>query len=179
MPNATTALATTKPIPAWRAASSFAAIFVGIVASPLAAQTAHLDPARIDHAVAAFTGQDVGQTGGALNRADPRLRLENCNAPLSVEWHGTRQRTVKVSCDARWHIFVAVKAAAKSAPAPDVIRRGDAVTIAIEGRGFAIRRPGEARESGAIGEWITVKTSRKAEPISAQVVRPGLVSIQF
>lgn len=158
-----------------------ASALTGLIASPLAAQTSHLDPARIDRAVAAFTGQAIGQTGGAINPADSRLRLENCAAPLTVEWHGTRQRTVKVSCDTRWHIFVAVKAEAQSSPtpAPDVIRRGDTVTIAIEGRGFAIRRPGEARESGAIGDWITVKTSRKAEPISAQIMRPGLVSIQF
>jgi len=159
-----------------------ASLLTALAATPLAAQTQHLDPARIDRAVVAFTGHNVGETGGALNRADTRLRLENCTAPLSVEWHGNRQRAVKVACEARWHIFVAVKAAAQSAPAPpapDVIRRGDAVTIAIEGRGFAIRRPAEAREGGAIGDWILVKTSRKAEPISAQIVRPGLVSIRL
>ncbi len=154
-------------------------IMAALLSSPLAADTLHLDPARIDRAVANFTGAAIGAVGGAQHRADPRLRLVQCDVPLLVEWHGVRQRAVKVSCQTHWQIFVGIKSAPQSAPAPDIVRRGDKVTIAIKGSGFAIRRPGEAAQAGKVGEWISVKTDRKAEPISAQIVRPGLVVIPF
>lgn len=157
-----------------------AAIMLGALTGPSAlAQSRTIDPVRIDEAVARFTGAQVGAIGGARHRADRRLRLSDCQSGLITDWHGIRQSTVKVSCPdpSGWHIYIAVKTAPKAAIAPDIIRRGDSVTIAVEGRGFSIRRPGEAQQSGAAGDWIKVKTNRKGDPISAQIVRQGLVSV--
>lgn len=146
---------------------------------PLAAQTPHMQPAQIDMAIEAFTGKSIGNIGGAKHPSDPRLRLAQCPSPLSVEWHGNRENMVRVACTngPRWQIFVALKTAAPAAKLPDAIRRGDNVTITVEGDGFSIRRPGQAQQSGAIGDWITVQTTRKSEPVSARIVRPGLVII--
>lgn len=143
-----------------------------------------VDPVQIDLAVEIFTGKPAGVIGGARSAADRRLRLAQCSRPLTASWHGNRQRSVRVACEGSspWHMFVAIRAApttAQSAKPAKVIRRGDTVTIAIKGQGFTVRRPGEAQQAGAIGDWISVRTSRKAEPISAQIIRPGLVVIPF
>lgn len=162
--------------------ASFAAL--ALIAAPnffgsLHAQTRFTSPVQIDHAVESFTGQPAGTIGGARSRADQRLKLAACSNPLSVTWHGNLQNTVRVACEGRspWHIFMAVRAAPKAAKAAKVIQRGDSVTIAVEGRGFSVRRPGEAQQAGAIGDWISVRTGRKAKPISAKIIRPGLVVI--
>ena len=143
------------------------------------AQPRFIDPVQIDRSVENFTGQPAGSIGGARSPADPRLRLALCGNPLNVTWHGNLKNTVRVACEGRspWHIFMAVRAAPKSVKAAKIIQRGDSVTIAVEGRGFTVRRPGEAQQAGAIGDWIAVKTSRKAKPVSAKIVRPGLVVI--
>jgi flagella basal body P-ring formation protein FlgA len=139
---------------------------------------------EIDLAVEIFTGKPAGTIGGARNSADPRLRLARCSQPLTATWHGSLERVVRVACEGAspWHVFIALRSAPKLAK-PDkpalVVRRGDTVTIAVEGAGFTVRRPGEALKSGAIGDWITVKTGRKAEPVSAKIVRPGRVVIPF
>jgi len=63
---------------------------------------------------------------------------------------------------------------ARSAPA---IKRGDALTIMVRGRGFSVQQAGEAMEDGAVGDWIFVRTARKAEPLRARIERPGLAVI--
>lgn len=154
-----------------------------ILAVPSSAWSAprFIDPTEIDLAVETFTGLAAGKIGGAVRPADTRLRLAHCSRPLTAMWHGNRQRTVRVACEgtSAWHLFVPVRAAPQPAKPQKIIRRGDTVTIAVEGQGFTVRRPGEAQQAGAIGEWIAVKTSRKAEPVSAKIVRPGLVVIPF
>lgn len=140
-----------------------------------------IDPAEIDLAVETFTGISAGKIGGAVRRADTRLRLARCSRPLATRWHGNQQKTVRVACEgtSAWHLFVTVREAPTPTKPQTIIRRGDTVSIAVEGQGFTVRRPGEAQQAGAIGEWIAVKTSRKAEPVSARIVRPGLVVIPF
>ncbi|MEY4720681.1 MAG: hypothetical protein RIQ46_406, partial [Pseudomonadota bacterium] len=64
------------------------------------------------------------------------------------------------------------------AAAAPAINRGDAVTIAVAGEGFAVSQPGEALEGGPVGTWIRVRgLSAKAQPMRARVVRPGLVEM--
>ena len=71
-----------------------------------------------------------------------------------------------------------VRAGGFAQAASPVINRGDAVTIAVTGDGFALSQPGEALEAGAIGAWVRVRAAGgKAAPMRAQVVRPGLVSL--
>lgn len=148
--------------------------------SPMAASAnGFTDPATIDRAVFEFTGAAIGQPGGARLAADRRLQLSACASPLAVSWHGSAKNAVRVECpDAGgWRIFVAVNPPAAAAVATPVVKRGDALTIMVRGRGFSVQHSGEAMESGAVGEWIFVRTARKAEPLRARIERPGLAVV--
>lgn len=137
------------------------------------------DPAAIDRAVAEFTGAAIGEVGGARMAADRRLRLAPCAQPLETRWHGRAGATVAVSCAGpeAWRIFVSVTAARASAASAPVVSRGDPITVAVRGRGFTVQQAGEAMESGTVGDWIAVRTSRGAEEIRARIERPGLAVI--
>ena len=149
---------------------------------PVAQARGMTDPAMIDRAVAAFTGAATGAPGGARGPSDARLQLAACAAPLAVSWHTAARTAVQVECPGptEWRIFVAVTPAAgapgavRAAPA---IKRGDALTIMVRGRGFSVQQAGEAMQAGAVGDWIDVRTSRKGEPLSARIERPGLAVV--
>lgn len=149
---------------------------------PAARASGLTDPALIDRAVVAFTGAEIGQPGGPRMAADRRLQLASCAAPLAVSWHSPAHNAVRVECAGpdNWRIFVAITAAAGAAAAQraePAIRRGDALTIMVRGRGFSVQHQGEAMESGTLGDWIFVRTARKAEPLRARIERPGLAVI--
>lgn len=152
-----------------------------LIPAPLAAQAApgFADPAAIDRAVAAFTGQPIGAPGGAARPVDRRLRLAACAAPLALSWRGEDRGSALVECPdpGGWHLYVAIAAGARQNTAAAMIERGQQVTIAMTGDGFAVSQPAEALESGALGAWIKVRTAPRAEPVQAQVMRPGLVSV--
>lgn len=159
---------------------------LAVLALPAAAAAAPFaDLAAIDRAVADFTGVAPGQPGGAMQPVDRRLRLAECPAPLATAWNGTRHDAVLVRCPegAAWHVYVPVRAAASGAAPVLAVARGEGVTIAVEGEGFAVSQPGEALEPGAVGDWIRVRTVRegspKGEPLRAKVVRPGLVVLDM
>lgn len=137
------------------------------------------DPAEIDHAVAQFTGARIGEVGGARLPADRRLRLASCAVPLDVNWHGRAQSIVQVECPGpeSWRIFIATRSAAPAPAAANVIARGDPVTVVVRGHGFSVQQSGEAMESGAIGEWIAIRTAARTDAIRARVERPGLAII--
>lgn len=140
------------------------------------------DPGAIDRAVIDFTGAEIGHPGGPRMATDRRLQLAACPAPLAVSWHSPARSAVRVECPGpvAWRIFVAVNRVpglAAEKPAPPVIKRGDALTIMVRGRGFSVQHSGEAMESGAVGDWIFVRTARKAEPLRARIERPGLAII--
>lgn len=146
---------------------------LSVLAAPLT------DLAMIDNSVAAFTGQPIGVPGGAAQPVDRRLRLAACNAPLALSWYGSQQTSVLVSCPdmGSWRVFVPVKEARRDAPAAIAVARGEGVTITVAGEGFSVSQPGEALDAGAVGAWIRVRTSAKADPLRARVVRPGLVEL--
>lgn len=150
--------------------------------SPEARANGLTQPAVIDRAVFEFTGATIGAPGGARMAADPRLQLAACAAPLTVSWHSPAKNAVRVECPGTggWRIFVAINplaSAATAAPPPPVVKRGDALSIMVRGRGFSVQQSGEAMESGAVGDWIFVRTARKAEPLRARIERPGLAVI--
>jgi flagellar basal body P-ring formation protein FlgA len=152
---------------------------LGTAAPALAAGFA--DPAAIDRAVAAFTGAPIGTPGGARTPVDRRLRLAPCGASLALEWYGRARDTVLVRCPEQggWRLFVPLAAGGAQQSGPDVVSRGEMVTITVRGSGFTLSRQGEALEAGAIGEWIRVKPANKGEPLRAQVVRPGVVGMEL
>lgn len=146
------------------------------------------DLSALDARVARFTGMPVGQPGGALMPLDRRLRLRACAGEPALAWHGAGRRTVLVQCPdpGGWRLFVPIAGngvGGADLPEAPVINRGDAVTIAVSGAGFAVSQPGEAMEAGAPGAWIRVRPAGQAAPgqppsaMRAQVVRPGLVTI--
>lgn len=147
---------------------------------PQARASGLTDPSAIDRAVFEFTGVAIGQPGGARMVADRRLQLAACATPLAVSWHSPAKNAVQVECagPSSWRIFVAVNAPAAAAkPAGPAVRRGDALTIMVRGRGFSVQQQGEAMENGVIGDWIFVRTARKSEPLRARIERPGLAII--
>lgn len=159
------------------------ALLAALVLVPLPALAAPLtDPAAIDTAVAAFTGQQIGVPGGAAQPVDRRLRLAGCSAPLALSWYGAAQTSVLVRCpDAGgWRVFVPVstaRATSAAEPAAIAVARGEGVTVTVAGDGFSVSQPGEALDAGAVGAWIRVRTAAKADPLRARVVRPGLVEL--
>lgn len=157
-----------------------AALALCLGLAPIARAQAIEDPAVIDREVAAFTGQPIGAPGGAARPVDRRLRLTACSAPLALSWRGDAHASILVECPdtGGWHIFVATSGSARQTPAGPVIERGQSVTVAVTGDGFSVSQPAEALESGAVGAWIRVRTQAKADPVQAQVVRPGLVEVR-
>lgn len=158
-------------------------LFAALASAQESASPALTSPAQIDRAVAEFTGAQIGEVGGARLPADRRLRLAACAAPLDVSWHGRAQSTVKVECAGpqSWRIFIATRAAEAAAHSAPVVARGDPITVLVRGRGFTVQQSGEAMESGAVGDWIAVRTDARpgtrAEAIRARIERPGLAVI--
>lgn len=159
-----------------------------VLAILAAASAGYADLDLIDREVAGFTGAQIGQSGGAATPVDRRLRLSPCRSPLALSWRTQTQDSVVVQCGdpGSWRLFVPVRrdtAAGEGmgAGAP-VIKRGDAISIAVNGEGFTVAQPGEAMEAGPVGSWIRVRPINAkpgAEPMRAQVVRPGLVELQL
>lgn len=137
------------------------------------------DPAQIDRAVEKFTGAAIGEVGGARVPADRRLKLAACDMPLGVKYHGRAQSIVRVDClgPDSWRIFMAINSVKPAPDIPKVVARGDPITVIVRGRGFSVQQSAEAMEAGAIGDWIAVRTERRADAIRARVERPGLAVI--
>lgn len=157
-----------------------------LFASPAIAN-APMDAGEIDRAVMEFTGAGIGQPGGARLPVDRRMRLNACGAPLQLEWYGANRDSVQVHCpDAGWRIYVAVAQNGNGGQFGQgggevVVSRGETVAIVIEGGGFSLSRQAVALEEGRIGAWIKVRPAQdsKAEPVRAQVVRPGQVAVRL
>lgn len=167
-----------RPLPSIAAALP---LLLALSAAPVLAAgiAGSTDPVLIDNAVAAFTGQPIGVPGGAALPVDRRLRLSPCRAPLALSWRGDRRDSVLVQCpDAGgWRLFVAVAGPAAGAQAANAVTRGEPVTITVTGDGFSVSQTGEAMDSGPAGGWIRVRTSARANPLQARIVRPGLVDV--
>jgi len=153
------------------------------VLMPLPAMAQPLtDLVALDRSVAAFTGASVGEPGGATQPVDRRLRLAQCMAPPALSWYGSGRDTVMVRCPDpnSWRIFVPLNQGGGPSSSQPAVLRGEAVMIAVEGEGFSVAQAGEAMDQGGIGSWIRVRmASANAQPIRAQVVRPGLVAVSI
>lgn len=140
------------------------------------------DLSAIDREVSGFTGSQIGESGGASSPVDRRLRLQPCRAPLALSWRTQAHDSVVVQCGdpGSWRLFVPVRQPTPAAALENAISRGDAISIAVTGDGFSVAQPGEAMEGGAVGSWIRVRpinAKPNAEPMRAQVVRPGLTAL--
>lgn len=61
--------------------------------------------------------------------------------------------------------------------APELVDRGDEVTIIAQGETIAIRTTGTALSSGSLGQQIQVKNSRSERVIKARVIDRGQVAV--
>jgi flagella basal body P-ring formation protein FlgA len=160
---------------------------IALAASAAATTPGLADLDMLDREVSAFTGASIGAPGGAVRPLDRRMRLQACRSGVSLAWHSPRRDTVLLRCGdpGGWSLFVPVMVAGPasmaSGPAAFAVNRGDAVSLSVSGRGFAVSRPAEALESGAVGAWIRVRpvTDRQLaeEVLRAQVMRSGLVAL--
>lgn len=154
-------------------------VFAALASAQDGGSRGYIDPVEIDNAVEEFTGAGIGEVGGARLPADRRLKLAACNAPLGVKWHGRAQTIVRVDCPGpdSWRIFMATSPVKPAPDIPKVVARGDPITVIVRGRGFSVQQNAEAMEAGAIGDWIAVRTERRADAIRARIERPGLAVI--
>lgn len=63
--------------------------------------------------------------------------------------------------------------------APPLINRGDRVTIMAKSQAIQITTPGEARNSGGLGEMVRVKNLTSRREIQARVLDNGVVETNF
>jgi len=68
---------------------------------------------------------------------------------------------------------------AQALEAPTLVHRGERVTIMAKSQAIKITAPGEARNSGALGEMIRVKNLTSRREIHARVTGAGLVEAEF
>jgi flagella basal body P-ring formation protein FlgA len=155
------------------------------IALMLAVALGFADLDALDRSIAGFTGVPPGEAGGAIAPLDRRLRLRICSTPPALAWQTARRDAVLVQCPdtGSWRFAVPVLKGATVSVAhePPAINRGEAVTISIEGDGFAVTRPGQALDAGPVGGWIRVAPQADApgqsQPLRARIVRPGLVRV--
>ena len=60
---------------------------------------------------------------------------------------------------------------------PELVARGDVVTIVYQGPGLVLTLRGRATESGALGDTIAVVNPQSKKTLQAQVIAPGKVSV--
>lgn len=155
---------------------------LALIAAPASAQGSYAELAGIDQAVADFTGLPIGAPGGAAAPVDRRLKLLRCGVRLALSWYGSQNDSVQVDCPVAggWRLYVPIASKGSGVAAPAAIARGDAISISVNGDGFAVAQPGEALESGPIGAWIKVRTlGANAQPMRARVLRPGQTGIDL
>ena len=68
---------------------------------------------------------------------------------------------------------------AQNLDSPPLVSRGDRVTIMAKSQAIQITTPGEARNSGALGEMVRVKNLTSRREIQARVLSPGVVEAEF
>jgi len=68
---------------------------------------------------------------------------------------------------------------AQNLDAPPLVNRGERVTIMAKSQAIQITTPGEARNSGALGEMVRVKNLTSRREIHARVTGVGIVEAEF
>jgi flagella basal body P-ring formation protein FlgA len=63
--------------------------------------------------------------------------------------------------------------------APSLVNRGERVTIVAKSQAIQITAPGEAKNSGALGEMVRVKNLTSRREIQARVLSAGVVEAEF
>jgi len=120
------------------------------------------------------------QGNGVATQIDPRIKLAQCGSPPAIS--PPSNGSVAVRCpDKGWRLAVLISGAAPQPQLPQelAVHRGDRIEILARGEGFTISSSGTAMDEGAPGKSIRVKMPTASAPISATVLRPGVVGISF
>ncbi len=140
----------------------------------LAATTAHAELGFQD--LTALDRQIAEATGGRAEPLDPRLKLKACTEMISINSDGP---VPSVRCGMNgWRIALRVNGGYAVNNAPIAIRRGDEVTVTIEGNGFELTGSGIAMDDGREGGTVRVKTSTTGTPVSVRVTGPGTATLR-
>jgi flagella basal body P-ring formation protein FlgA len=140
------------------------------------------DTTLLDRQVAAHLGANVGDAGGAHAAIDPRLKLKRC--ANAVEISETNRNALQVSCrNLGWRIFVPIRLGGNSSSqdgagsTEPLIKRNQPVTLVIRRSNFSISYGVIAQESGAMGDYIPVRSDRKSKELMARVSGAGEVEM--
>ncbi len=153
-------------------------LLVALQAAPLPFE----DLSALEARVIAAAGAAIGAPGGPTQPLDRRLRLRRCAAPAEI---APVRGGLSVACAAQgWRLHVALSGAptgsggaqANQQSGP-VIRRGDAVAVRMQGRGFSVVLRAVALEDGAMGARIRLRRANgPTMPITGIVTGPGEAS---
>lgn len=134
------------------------------------------DLAELDARVSASLG-----ASGVAVPIDRRIRLAKCGATPEIS--APANGSVAIRCpDQGWRLAVTVTGApsqAAAAASEVLVRRGDTIEVLAQGAGFSVSSTGVAMDEGAGGRSIRVKMPTSSAPISAVVLRAGVVAISF
>jgi flagellar basal body P-ring formation protein FlgA len=138
--------------------------------APELAQSAFEDLDQLDNRVAAT----IADTGGGVSPIDRRLHLARCPVPATID--APTMGAVAVRCaPLGWKIRVRIEGAAQQT---DIrIRRGDTVSLAVNGHGFQLRTTAVAVEDGTQGGIVHVKSSTGTVTLAARVTGIGQAEI--
>lgn len=165
------------------------AILIAASLTNAAAGTGTVDLDQLQSRVEAFVGAAVGQPGGPQVPIDRRLRLAACAAAPVLDWRLPRRDAVVVSCASgtQWRIFVPLRVAAApqratavervAAPAPPVIKRGDAVSVIATMSGFSVAQQGVAAGDAPAGGRLAVRIDGSGKPVQTVAVEPGVATL--
>lgn len=148
-------------------------------ATPAAVQAqAFQNVDQLETALVGALGAGVGEPGGPAASIDRRLKLAQC--PQAPVFDAPVMGAVAVRCvPLGWRIRVplARSLAAAAFHEEPVIRKGDPVELIAGGRYFEVSTQAVAEQDGARGARIRVRSTPKAAPVFAEVVRAGVVRI--
>ncbi len=140
------------------------------------------DTASLDRKVASYLGAEVGDVGGAHAAIDSKLKLKRC--ANAIEISETNRNALQVSCrDLGWRIFVPLRlgrdlgSLEDNAPEEPLVQRNQPVTLVIRRSNFSISYGVIAQKSGAMGEYIPVRSDRKSKELMARISGPGEVEM--
>lgn len=148
-------------------------------AAPAAVQAqAFQNVDQLETALVAALGAGVGEPGGPAAPIDRRLKLAQC--PQAPVFDAPMLGAVAVRCvSLGWRIRVPLARglSASAVREEPVIRKGDPVELIAGGRYFEVSTQAVAEQDGAPGARIRVRSTLKAAPVFAEVVRAGVVRI--
>lgn len=134
------------------------------------------DLAELDARVSASLGGN-----GVTVPIDRRIKLAKCGTAPEIA--APANGSIAIRCpDQGWRLAVTVTGVPSQATAAIseiLVRRGDTIEVLARGSGFIVSSTGIAMDEGAAGRSIRVKMPTSSAPISALVLRAGVVAISF